>query len=78
VFDCLHDMGDPVGASRHVFETLAPGGTWMIVEPYADDRVEANLNPVGRLFYAASTICTPASSLRRWVSRSVRRPARRG
>jgi SAM-dependent methyltransferase len=62
VFDCLHDMGDPVGASRHVFETLAPGGTWMIVEPYANDRVEANLNPVGRLYYAASTtICTPAS-----------------
>jgi SAM-dependent methyltransferase len=62
VFDCLHDMGDPVGASRHVCETLAPGGTWMIVEPYANDRVEDNLNPVGRVFYAASTtICTPAS-----------------
>ena len=62
VFDCLHDMGDPVGASRHVFETLAPGGTWMIVEPYASDRLEDNLNPVGRMFYAASTtICTPAS-----------------
>ena len=62
VFDCLHDMGDPVGASRHVLETLAPDGTWMIVEPFANDRVEENLNPVGRVFYGASTmICTPAS-----------------
>jgi len=62
VFDCLHDMGDPVGASRHVRETLKPDGTWMIVEPYAGDRLEDNLNPVGRIFYSASTlICTPAS-----------------
>jgi 2-polyprenyl-3-methyl-5-hydroxy-6-metoxy-1,4-benzoquinol methylase len=62
VFDCLHDMGDPVGASAHVLETLSPTGTWMIVEPFANDRVEDNLNPVGRLFYGASTvICTPAS-----------------
>jgi SAM-dependent methyltransferase len=62
VFDCLHDMGDPVGASRHVLETLAADGTWMIVEPFAGDRVEENLNPVGRVFYGASTvICTPAS-----------------
>jgi 2-polyprenyl-3-methyl-5-hydroxy-6-metoxy-1,4-benzoquinol methylase len=62
MFDCLHDMGDPVGASAHVLETLAPGGTWMIVEPFAGDRVEDNLNPVGRLFYSASaTICTPNS-----------------
>ena len=62
MFDCLHDMGDPVGASAHVRETLAPDGTWMIVEPYANDRVEDNLNPVGRVFYGASTvICTPAS-----------------
>jgi SAM-dependent methyltransferase len=61
-FDCLHDMGDPVGAARHVGSTLAPGGTWMIVEPFAGDRVEDNLNPVGRVFYSASTIiCTPAS-----------------
>jgi SAM-dependent methyltransferase len=61
-FDCLHDMGDPAGAAAHVRETLAPGGTWMIVEPYANDRVEENLNPVGRVFYCASTmICTPAS-----------------
>ena len=62
VFDCLHDMGDPVGASAHVLETLAPDGTWMIVEPFAGDRVQDNLNPVGRVFYGASTmICTPAS-----------------
>ena len=62
VFDCLHDMGDPVGASAHVRETLAPDGSWMIVEPFANDRVEDNFNPVGRVFYGASTvICTPAS-----------------
>jgi SAM-dependent methyltransferase len=62
MFDCLHDMGDPVGASRHVLGTLAPDGTWLIVEPYANDRLEDNLNPVGRVFYSASTmICTPAS-----------------
>lgn len=61
-FDCLHDMGDPVGAARHVRETLAADGAWMVVEPYANDRVEDNLNPVGRMFYAASTmICVPAS-----------------
>jgi ubiquinone/menaquinone biosynthesis C-methylase UbiE len=62
VFDALHDMGDPAGASRHVLATLAPDGTWMIVEPYAGDRVEENLNPVGRAYYAASTlVCTPCS-----------------
>jgi SAM-dependent methyltransferase len=62
VFDCLHDMGDPVGAAAHVRGTLSPTGTWMIVEPFANDRVEDNLNPVGRVFYGASTvICTPAS-----------------
>ncbi len=61
-FDCLHDMGDPVGAATHVRETLAPDGTWMIVEPFAHDRLENNLNPIGRIFFAASTmICTPAS-----------------
>jgi SAM-dependent methyltransferase len=61
-FDCLHDMGDPVGAATHVRQTLAPGGVWMIVEPFANDRLEQNLNPVGRVFYSASTmICTPAS-----------------
>jgi SAM-dependent methyltransferase len=61
-FDSLHDMGDPVGASAHVRRTLKPDGTWMIVEPYANDRLEDNLNPVGRIFYSASTlVCTPAS-----------------
>jgi SAM-dependent methyltransferase len=61
-FDCLHDMGDPVGAAEHVRSTLAPDGTWMIVEPYANDRLEDNLNPVGKIYYNASTlICTPAS-----------------
>lgn len=61
-FDCLHDMGDPVGAAKHVRETLAPDGRLMLVEPFAGDRLEDNLNPVGRLYYAASTmICTPAS-----------------
>jgi len=61
-FDCLHDMGDPVGAARHVHSTLSPDGTWMIVEPFANDRLEDNLNPIGRVFYSASTLlCTPAS-----------------
>ena len=58
-FDCLHDMGDPVGAAKHVREMMNPDGAWMIVEPFAHDTLEKNLNPVGRLFYAASTmICT--------------------
>ena len=62
MFDCLHDMGDPVGAARHVHSTLKPDGTWMIVEPNAGDRVEDNFNPVGRAFYGFSTLlCTPAS-----------------
>jgi SAM-dependent methyltransferase len=62
MFDCLHDMGDPAGAARHVRETLAADGTWMIVEPAAGDRVEDNLNPVGRAYYGFSTLlCTPAS-----------------
>ena len=62
MFDCLHDMGDLVGAARHVLGTLAPDGTWMIVEPAADDRVEDNLNPIGRAYYGFSTLlCTPAS-----------------
>jgi SAM-dependent methyltransferase len=62
MFDCLHDMGDPVGAAAHVLKTLDADGTWMIVEPYAGDRLEENLNPVGRVFYGASTlVCTPAS-----------------
>ena len=62
MFDCLHDMGDPVGAAKQVRDTLAPDGTWMIVEPMAGDRVEDNLNPVGRAYYGFSTfLCTPAS-----------------
>ena len=62
MFDCLHDMGDPVGAARHVRESLAADGTWMIVEPAAGDRVEDNINPVGRAYYGFSTLlCTPAS-----------------
>ncbi|MGX5734663.1 class I SAM-dependent methyltransferase [Bosea thiooxidans] len=62
MFDCLHDMGDPVGAGHHVRETLAGDGTWMIVEPFAHDKLKDNLNPVGRIYYGASTmICTPAS-----------------
>ncbi len=61
-FDCLHDMGDPVGAARHVRGSLKDDGTWMIVEPFANDRYEDNHNPVGRVYYSASTlICTPAS-----------------
>jgi 2-polyprenyl-3-methyl-5-hydroxy-6-metoxy-1,4-benzoquinol methylase len=61
-FDCLHDMGDPVGAAAHVRESLASDGAWMIVEPFAHDDVKDNLNPIGRAFYSASTLlCTPAS-----------------
>jgi SAM-dependent methyltransferase len=62
LFDCLHDMGDPVGVARHLRARLTPDGTLMLVEPMAADDLAGNLNPVGRLFYAASTgICTPAS-----------------
>jgi SAM-dependent methyltransferase len=62
VFDALHDMGDPVGAAAHVRQTLAPDGTFLLVEPYAGDRLEDNFNPVGRAFYAASTLlCVPHS-----------------
>lgn len=62
MFDCLHDMGDPVGAAQHVRKALAEDGTWMIVEPMAGDRVEDNLNPVGRAYYGFSTLlCTPTS-----------------
>ena len=62
VFDCLHDMGDPVGAAKHVRESLAKDGTWMIVEPFANDDLKDNLNPVGRVYYSFSTLlCTPCS-----------------
>ncbi len=59
-FDCLHDMGDPIGAARHIREAMAPDGTWLIVEPAAQDTVEGNLNPVGRVYYGFSTfLCVP-------------------
>lgn len=62
MFDCLHDMGDPVGAATHVLQTLAKDGTWMIVEPFANDELKDNLNPVGRVYYSFSTLlCTPCS-----------------
>jgi len=62
VFDCLHDMGDPVGASNHVRRALSNDGTWMIVEPFANDDLKDNLNPVGRVYYSFSTLlCTPCS-----------------
>jgi SAM-dependent methyltransferase len=62
VFDCLHDMGDPIGAAAHVRQSLAKNGTWMIVEPFANDQLKDNLNPVGRVYYSFSTLlCTPCS-----------------
>jgi len=62
VFDCLHDMGDPVGAAAHVLKSLHKDGTWMIVEPFANDQLKDNLNPVGRVYYSFSTLlCTPCS-----------------
>jgi SAM-dependent methyltransferase len=62
VFDCLHDMGDPIGAAKHVRESLAKDGTWMIVEPFANDDFKDNLNPLGRMYYSFSTLlCTPCS-----------------
>jgi len=61
-FDCLHDMGDPAGAAAHVRQSLKPDGSWMIIEPMAGDRLEDNLNPIGRLYYGASTmVCVPTS-----------------
>ena len=62
VFDCLHDMGDPAGAAAHVRKSLSNDGAWMIVEPFANDELNDNLNPVGRVFYSFSTLlCTPCS-----------------
>src|SRR5271169_1678765 len=62
VFDCLHDMGDPIGAAKHVRQSLNTDGTWMIVEPFANDRLSDNLTPVGRVYYSFSTLlCTPCS-----------------
>jgi SAM-dependent methyltransferase len=64
-FDCLHDMADPTGAARHAYQALKPDGNCMIVEPFAGDKVEDNLNPIGRLSYGASTlICVPVSLAR--------------
>ena len=61
-FDCLHDMGDPKTAAVHIRNSLKDGGTWMVVEPMAGDTLEENINPVGRLYYSASTmICVPTS-----------------
>jgi len=61
-FDCLHDMGDPAGAAAHVKQSLNPDGSWMIVEPMAGEKLEDNLNPIGRIYYAASTlVCVPTS-----------------
>jgi ubiquinone/menaquinone biosynthesis C-methylase UbiE len=61
-FDCLHDMEDPVGAARHARSTLAQNGTWLIVEPFSSDKAEENHNPVGRVYYSASTLlCVPHS-----------------
>ncbi len=62
-FDCLHDMGDPASAARHVRSSLAEDGVWMIVEPFAGDDVASNLNPVGRIYYSASTVCCVPASL---------------
>jgi ubiquinone/menaquinone biosynthesis C-methylase UbiE len=62
VFDCLHDMGDPIGAAKHVRQSLTKDGTWMIVEPFANSDLKDNLNPVGRVYYSFSTLlCTPCS-----------------
>ncbi|MGZ3279491.1 MAG: class I SAM-dependent methyltransferase, partial [Caulobacteraceae bacterium] len=62
IFDALHDMGDPVGAAAHIRKSLKPDGTWLLVEPFAHDNLADNLNPIGRMFYGASTmVCTPAS-----------------
>ena len=79
MFDCLHDMGDPVGAARHVREALRRDGTWMVVEPMAGDRVEDNLHPVGRAYYGFSTLlCTPPRSPRTSGWRSAPRPGPHG
>ena len=78
-FDCLHDMGDPEGAAKHVKESMTPDGTWMIVEPFAHDKLEDNLNPIGRVYYAASTMfARRLRSRRKWDWRWVLRRERGG
>jgi ubiquinone/menaquinone biosynthesis C-methylase UbiE len=78
-FDCLHDMGDPAGAAVHVRKSLKSDGRWMIVEPMAGDRLEDNMNPVSRLYYAASTmVCIRRLSTRRSVQRLARKRAKHG
>jgi hypothetical protein len=77
-FDCLHDMGDPVGAARHVCESLAPGGTWILVEPLANDRIEDNFNPVGRLYCAATPLRNGCWGTSRRRSRTWASLTRRG
>ena len=78
MFDCLHDMGDPVGAARHVRSTLTPDGTWMIVEPHAGDRVEDNLNPVGRAYYGVLDAAVHARVAVAGGRAGARRPGGRG
>lgn len=76
-FDCLHDMGDPVAAARYTARMLAPGGTVMLVEPFAQDRVEQNLSLVSRMYYAASTTICCAHAISEGVSsRSAPKPAK--
>ena len=78
VFDCLHDMGDPVGAAAHVRQSLAKDGTWMIVEPFANDQFKDNLNPVGRVITRSRHCCARrAPDPRKWGCAWAPRPARR-
>ena len=77
-FDCLHDMGDPVGAARHVRESLAPDGTWLIVEPAAGDTVTDNLNPVGRVYYSFSTLLCVPNAMSQTGGHALGRPGGRG
>ena len=81
VFDCLHDMGDPVGAAAHVLRSLHRDGTWMIVEPFANDELKDNLDPVGRVYYLFSTLlCRPVHDRRKsdcaWARNPVRHASR--
>ena len=77
-FDCLHDMGDPIAAARYAAEVLAPDGTVMLVEPFANDRVEDNLSPVARLYYAASTTLCCAHAISEGGTSRPRRAGRGG